>query len=117
MAKKKKQKLERIFRESTPAEIKRHNKIIKEVKKTLGGRIRKPNPTRVALVKLKAQRMLQGLSLADMEERTGMARANISKLENHAENAKLSTLQAYANALGLELVIGVQTRKKTRAKS
>lgn len=53
---------------------------------------------------LRAERERQGLSLTDVAERTGLARESIHRLETaKAPNPTLSTLQRYANALGLAL--------------
>jgi DNA-binding phage protein len=55
---------------------------------------------------LKAERERLGLSLADVSERTGIERPNLSRLENgpHA-NPTISTLMRYADALGKRLMI------------
>src|SRR5512137_2899411 len=50
---------------------------------------------------LKHEREAQGVSLAAMEERTGMAKSNLSKLENAVgSNPTIATLVNYADALG-----------------
>lgn len=55
---------------------------------------------------LKEERLAQGLSLADMQERTGMSRSAISRLENDdTANPTIETLSRYAEALGKELAI------------
>ncbi len=55
---------------------------------------------------LKHERESQGVSLATMEERTGMAKSNLSKLENAADsNPTVATLVTYADALGKKLII------------
>ena len=55
---------------------------------------------------LKQEREAQGISLAAMEERTGMAKSNLSKLENAVDaNSTVATLVNYADALGKKLVI------------
>jgi hypothetical protein len=57
---------------------------------------------------LKREREAQGVSLAVMEERTGMAKSNLSKLENAANsNPTVATLVNYADALGKKLVIAL----------
>jgi hypothetical protein len=59
-----------------------------------------------ALQLLKAERQRQGLSLSDMEERTGIGRPNLSRLENEAQaNPTVTTLTRYAEALGKKLLI------------
>ncbi len=55
---------------------------------------------------LKKERQAQGLSLADMQDRTGMSRSQISRLENDdSANPTMETLTRYAEALGKELAI------------
>lgn len=52
----------------------------------------------------RTERERQGLSLADVAERTGMDRTQISKLEcGKVLNPTFGTLRTYATALGLEL--------------
>ena len=69
---------------------------------------------RKALKRMKRERERQGLSLADMRERTGMSREAISRMENDkAPNPTLKTLQRYALALGLELRLSVTKPRNT----
>ena len=57
---------------------------------------------------LKAAREAQGLSLADIYERTGMDRSALSKLENVTnENPTFDTLLRYAEVVGKRLQIQV----------
>lgn len=61
---------------------------------------------RIAVDHLNAERQRQGLSLAAIENRTGMTRSSISNLENHrARNPTVRTLARYAAALGMQLDI------------
>lgn len=61
-----------------------------------------------ALKLLKAERERMGLSLAEVAERTGMERPNLSRLENEAEaNPTIATLTRYAEALGKRLFIAL----------
>ena len=61
--------------------------------------------TRAALAALRAERERRGLSLADLAERTGIDKAMLSRLETgKIPNPTLSTLRAYAKALGKRLV-------------
>ncbi len=55
------------------------------------------------LKRLREERERQGLSLADVEERSGLRRAVLSRLENDdgKANPTVLTLQRYAAALGL----------------
>ncbi len=58
---------------------------------------------------LKAEREKQGLSLADMSDRCGMAREVIYRLESlQSPNPTIGTIQRYAAALGLEISIALK---------
>ena len=58
---------------------------------------------------LKAERQALGLSLSDIEEKSGIGRAALSRLENEAEpNPTVVTLTRYAEALGKRLVVSFQ---------
>jgi DNA-binding XRE family transcriptional regulator len=58
---------------------------------------------------LKAAREAQGLSLADMTERTGVDRSALSKLETgQRPNPTVETLVRYAQVVGKHLVISVE---------
>jgi ribosome-binding protein aMBF1 (putative translation factor) len=60
--------------------------------------------TLAALAALRRERERQGLSLADLSERTGLDRATLSKLETgKMANPTLATLRRYAQALGKRL--------------
>lgn len=66
---------------------------------------------REALLLLKAERERQGLSLSDVESRTGIGRPNLSRLETDAEaNPTVATLARYAEALGKKLVVALADR-------
>lgn len=61
------------------------------------------------IAQLKAERERQGLSLADIRNRSGISREAISALENSdAPNPTLKTLQRYALALGVKLDLAVR---------
>ena len=46
------------------------------------------------------------MSLSDIEQRTGIAKSNLSRLENDEHvNPTIATLSNYADALGKKLVI------------
>lgn len=61
---------------------------------------------REAMALLRDERARQGLSLADMQARTGIARSALSRLETDADaNPTLTTLERYADALGKNLQI------------
>lgn len=56
------------------------------------------------IASLKAERERQEMSLADVEERTGIRRSVLSRLENDASsNPTIMTLQRYAVSLGMSL--------------
>jgi AraC-like DNA-binding protein len=60
---------------------------------------------------LKAERLAQGLSLADVQGRTGMSRAAICRLENLVDaNPTVATLERIADALGKRLVIALEEK-------
>jgi DNA-binding XRE family transcriptional regulator len=60
----------------------------------------------VLLVQLKIAREEQGLSLADLTERTGMDRSALSKLETgQRPNPTIETLVRYAGAVGKRLIV------------
>ena len=59
---------------------------------------------------LKALREQQGLSSTDMEKRTGMDRAMISRLENgQIDNPTLATVSRYAKALGKRVIVSLES--------
>jgi ribosome-binding protein aMBF1 (putative translation factor) len=59
---------------------------------------------RGVLEQLRAERERQGLSLADLRDRTGMSREAINRLENHTgPNPTMQTLVRLAAALGVRL--------------
>jgi predicted transcriptional regulator len=65
---------------------------------------------RDALKTLKVEREAQGLSLSDIEHRSGIGRAALSRLENETEpNPTMVTLTRYAEALGKRLVVSLES--------
>ena len=61
---------------------------------------------REAIDALRRERQAQGLSLSDVERRSGIGRAALSRLENETElNPTVVTLTRYAEALGKEVVV------------
>ena len=107
----------RIFRRSTPEELKRHEDIRQEIEHELPDiRARaarqlellshEGTPIRQLPGALRAERQRLGLSLADIYERTGIDRAALSRLENNEDaNPTLTTLERYAEALGKRMVV------------
>jgi len=64
------------------------------------------------LEQLKTEREKQGLSLADLTDRTGMDRSALSKLETgQRPNPTLETLARYAQAVGKRLVVELADAK------
>ena len=62
-----------------------------------------------AIKQLKKARLKQGLSLADIRQRTGIGREAISKLENDpTPNPTIRTLVRYAKAVGVKLELKVE---------
>ncbi len=101
-------KLQRIIRRATPTERRRHEKIREGTDQEFAPQRRPVSASRAILAKLRSQRELQGLSLADVAKRTGMARSNLCRLEQNGENVKLETLVQYATALDCQLVVEVR---------
>ena len=91
-------------RELTKAEAAKYRKLRAQVEREIPPV--KADPTKVAIAKLRAMREAQGMSLADIAERTGMTRGNIARLESQ-KNATLQTLERYAAALGCTLQINL----------
>jgi DNA-binding XRE family transcriptional regulator len=62
-----------------------------------------------AVAELKRHRDEQGLSLADVSERSGLDRALLSRLENgKVLNPTLATLWRYADAIGAQVSFAVE---------
>ena len=92
-------------RKLTAEEAARYRKIRQQVMEEIPPA--RTNIVREAIEKLRQLRQEQGLSLADLEEQTGMTRANLCRLENEGQNVQLRTLERYARALGCRLEIGL----------
>ena len=70
-------------------------------------------PFRELIAALRAERERQGLSLADLAERTGMDRAAVHKLEiGLNSNPTYATLTRYASALGTRIEWHLKTIPK-----
>ena len=112
-----KQRTTRIYRELTPEEQQRWNRanaeaesekedILAKARCLKAARNRVNVAVREAMKALKRERQAQGLSLSDVEKRTGIGRAALSRLENETElNPTVVTLTRYAEALGKEVVV------------
>ena len=112
-----KQRTTRIYRELTPEEQQRWKRanaeaesekedILAKARRLKAARNRVNVAVREAMKALKRERQAQGLSLSDVEKRTGIGRAALSRLENETElNPTVVTLTRYAEALGKEVVV------------
>lgn len=118
----------RVYRELTPAEQQRLQRarlesetsrelILKEARR----RKRAWEATRQevgrTVAALRSQRELLGLSLADIEARSGLKRSALSRLENDPDaNPTFFTLQRYATAMDLTLsalVVSAPSRQRS----
>lgn len=62
---------------------------------------------------LRAERERLGLSLAEVGERSGIGKANLSRLENDPDpNPTLDTIMRYAEALGRDIRIVLDTPRR-----
>lgn len=59
-------------------------------------------------VLLKEARLEKGLTQEELAKRLSTKKTAISRIENHAEDIKLSTLERFAYALGKEMVIEIR---------
>lgn len=63
---------------------------------------------RATFEQLKAERQAQGVTLGEIEQRTGIGRGALSRLENDPDaNPSVRTLQRYAQALGKQIVVSL----------
>lgn len=108
-------KIRTVRRKSTAEERARHQRLrqlIEQEKPEIMARGR-AELRRFARLKqvgreLKATREAAGISLSQMQERTGIDSANLSRLENGlAPNPTVDTLARYAEALNRELVLSL----------
>jgi HTH-type transcriptional regulator / antitoxin HipB len=71
-------------------------------------------------VRLQAAREAAGMTQQQVAERLGTHKSAISRLENNAGDMRLSTLQRYAEAVGLQLVLELRApegeKKPARAR-
>ena len=112
-----KERGKRIYRMATEEERARHAKVreqivseLPDIKRRARDRLallkKEGTPLRQVLAALRAERERQGLSLADINERTGIDRAALSRLENNEDaNPTLHTLERYAEAVGKQMVV------------
>ena len=107
----------RIYRPATEAERSRHENIrarvaeeLPELKHRARERLailkRDGTPLRQVMSVLRAERKRLGLSLTDLNERTGIDRAALSRLENNEDaNPTLATIERYAQAVGKQVIV------------
>ncbi|MCC7084544.1 MAG: helix-turn-helix transcriptional regulator [Pirellulales bacterium] len=108
-------KATRVYRSLTADEAERVAAVRRQVEAEAGeirreGRIAKQawvamrREVDEAIARLRAERERRGMSLADVEERSGLRRSALSRLENDkTANPTLLTLERYAAALDLTL--------------
>jgi DNA-binding XRE family transcriptional regulator len=60
------------------------------------------------MTELRVAREAAGISLRDLEERTGISRGNLSRLETGESNPTVSTLRRYAEAIGKTVTITIK---------
>lgn len=107
----------RIYRQATKPERERHAvlreqiaaevpAISKRARQRLAVLRQQGTPLRHVLNALRAEREKQGLSLADINQRSGIDRAALSRLENNEDaNPTLATLERYAEAVGKQMIV------------
>jgi DNA-binding Xre family transcriptional regulator len=112
-----KRQVHRIYRPATDEERARHQVAREQIaaelpeirergRATLEALKKKGTPIRHVIAALRAERERQGLSLADLNERTGIDRAALSRLENNEEaNPTINTLERYAAAVGKQMIV------------
>ena len=106
-----KRQAKRVKRKLTPDEKQRVKRVREKIKDELPeikwkGRAHKRASltARKLIATLKEAREQQGLSLADLKERTGISREAICALENSdSPNPTISTLIRYADAVGMQI--------------
>jgi DNA-binding phage protein len=106
----------RGMRTLTPAERERLNRALETVDAEIAELLPAARKRRAASAALRdacrllrTERQAQGLSLADVSERTGISRTEISRLETAAnKNPTINSLQRIASALGKELIVSLR---------
>lgn len=111
---------ERVYRELSPEEQERLNRARAETEAIRDeilaeGQVRKRAleisraQVRHTVAALRAERERLGLSLAEVEARSGLKRSALSRLENDpTANPTLLTLQRYASAIGMRVVADLE---------
>lgn len=104
-------KLKRIYKKMTEAEKAEYDELIEqldaerpEIEAWAHQVMRRSDAIDGILKTLAGVRRRRGLTLAEVDEASGLGRSNISRLENgHNPNPTLETLLAYAQGLGVEV--------------
>jgi DNA-binding Xre family transcriptional regulator len=112
-------RIRRIYRRMTAKELRDHKAIREQIEKekpelmAIGRRLlAQSDRLRETVRLLKAEREAQGLTLQELGDRTGIGKANLSRLENSRNpNPTVGTLARYADALGKNLVITLDAAK------
>ncbi len=111
----------RMYRPATEEEQEQHSRIreqirqeLPDIKKRARHKLAKAVQQGIAIehtmAVLKAERLKQCLSLADVKERTGIERSALSRLENNVEaNPTVNTLTRYAAAVGKRVLVVLAT--------
>jgi hypothetical protein len=108
-----KNNIRNVKKELTQAERTRHAEVRRQIEQEKGDLIAQGRRVKLrhkrlreAVEVLKSTRETLGLTLADIKERTGIEKGNLSRLENTPNpNPTIDTLIRYADAVGKELVI------------
>lgn len=107
--------IRRVNRKLSDEQKKRHAKIREEVEREKPARSARSQARkeelialRDAFIALKRERESRGLTLTEVAERSGIDKANLSRLENDPQpNPTLDTLSRIAQAIGVKLTIAV----------
>ena len=112
-----KQMGKRIYRSATPEEAVCHRVVRQQIEAELPeikqvGReklveaIQRGVELQQTVALLKAERIRQGLSLTDVNQRSGIEKSTLSRLENEEDaNPTIATLSRYASAIGVKLTV------------
>ena len=105
--------IKRVKGHLTAEQKRRHQRIRKQVERNKAQLTREAMAKKAelialheAMVALKHEREMRGLSLGDVAERSGIDKSRLSKLENDAHaNPTMATLTRIADAIGVRLAI------------
>jgi DNA-binding Xre family transcriptional regulator len=95
-----------------PADVKAYKKLARRIDEEEGDEIRamgkeifkRHGIAREMVHRLRAKRLENAMSLTELSLRTGIAKSNLSRLENNERvSPTLETLHRYAQALGLKM--------------